>query len=428
MLPAKEENERNISGRASSVAVGVASSTTRADGIRFSQHLHTHIGGGFEASATSSPVSSNQMSSTKATSNNISIQSSNPILPSSSSPWTKQQSRNNVDQNTDSNESTLYQTKSSESLLVHRVSSVETASASRDDKVSVQSLFASVVLIGLWNGKEIERVGSGFIADQSRGLIVTAAHTVIDIESSSSDPNSSSSFGKFYFGHEDAKIYIGTCRPRGDNCSDDMMNSNNNAVFRYRAVIVAADVGHVDACVLRIITRLDDDVPILDNGFVSSALQEQTETPVNRKIFKSTNELIELQQYNIQDFPELEDSVRILGHNQDDILLNGSLGAINSCADFTSGHVRQIWKKPVAPPTSTTMEISPIPVKRHDPRMWIVLHCNTISGHSGGPCVNRQGEVVGILSYADENGFRCFVVPTKEWQSLLRTAKYRQRI
>jgi len=84
------------------------------------------------------------------------------------------------------------------------------------------------------------------------------------------------------------------------------------------------------------------------------------------------------------------------------------------CADVVVGHVRQMWRRP------KQMKVF---ANKLNPRMWIVLNSATINGHSGGPCVNMQGEVIGILSYSDENGRRCFVVPATEWKDLIRRAK-----
>lgn len=33
--------------------------------------------------------------------------------------------------------------------------------------------------------------------------------------------------------------------------------------------------------------------------------------------------------------------------------------------------------------------------QKFQPRSEIVVICPTIGGHSGGPCVNQQGEVIG---------------------------------
>ena len=60
------------------------------------------------------------------------------------------------------------------------------------------------------------------------------------------------------------------------------------------------------------------------------------------------------------------------------------------------------------------------------PTSEIVVMCNTISGHSGGPCVNANGEVIGIVSRADPvEKDRCYLVPAKQIKILLNKAKER---
>ena len=48
----------------------------------------------------------------------------------------------------------------------------------------------------------------------------------------------------------------------------------------------------------------------------------------------------------------------------------------------------------------------------------------TLGGQSGCPCVNDQGEVIGILSQADRaDKNKCFVVPTGEFLQLVSVAR-----
>ena len=48
--------------------------------------------------------------------------------------------------------------------------------------VPYTDICSGVVLLGLWDGNTVIRIGSGFVVDAKRGLIVTAAHNAIDMD------------------------------------------------------------------------------------------------------------------------------------------------------------------------------------------------------------------------------------------------------
>jgi len=55
---------------------------------------------------------------------------------------------------------------------------------------------------------------------------------------------------------------------------------------------------------------------------------------------------------------------------------------------------------------------------------YSVVTSLTLGGQSGCPCVNDQGEVIGILSQADRaDKNKCFVVPTGEFLQLVFDAR-----
>ena len=277
-----------------------------------------------------------------------------------------------------------------------------------DAVVPISDILRSVVVVGLWDGKtrKIVRVGSGFIADKKRGLIVTASHTLMNIWGEKTTP-----FGEDYYGMPQGKVVIGVI-PR----KKEVEESGTEAIFRYFARIVVKDpniedgICHLDACVLRITTRMENDIGGDGDGCGDEIEKLLLNNPQALKQEK-------LQQLKITDKCELDEPVRIIGYNQGGEGLMGPGVNLNRYVDFARGYV---CKKFAGGESGASQ-----PVKhRFKPREEIVVICPTIGGHSGGPCVNQQGEVIGILSRADpaENQ-RCYLVPTYEWRSLLKQAK-----
>ena len=136
---------------------------------------------------------------------------------------------------------------------------------------------------------------------------------------------------------------------------------------------------------------------------------------------------------------ELEESVRILGFNQggEGVLEQGR--HVNRSADFAKGYICKRFTNMGSDDSSTSSKgSSSSSFSRKDtppaaclmstnstfiPREEIVVMCPTISGHSGGPCVNDEGRVVGILSRADPvDRQRCYLVPTTEIKGLVNKA------
>jgi GTPase SAR1 family protein len=280
---------------------------------------------------------------------------------------------------------------------------------SQEPVVPIHDVLRGVVVVGLWDGhsksRKVIRVGSGFIADRKRGLIVTAAHTLMNIWGDKSTP-----FGENYYGLRNGKIVIGIIpKKKGDD-------TGTEAVFRYFAKIVAKDpfieqgVCHLDACVLKITTRMENDV--LGNG--EGCGDEPERLLLNNPIALKQEKLHHLK---ITDKCELDEQVRIVGYNQGGEGLLGPGFSLNRYVDFARGYV---CKKFAAGEGASDEQLR----HRFKPREEIVVICPTIGGHSGGPCVNQQGEVLGILSRADPaESQRCYLVPTYEWRALLRQAK-----
>ena len=159
----------------------------------------------------------------------------------------------------------------------------------REIQVPLQLAFGSIVLIAFWDERKgrLVATGSGFIANSSKGLIVTAAHCIVD---------SHEFAGTF------CQIFIGIL-PKLESGK-----YSTQAIFRYRAEVVEHDKNYqVDACVLKIITKLEHDMTISD-----------TERPIdlvisskNRKFYLNETTLPDLK--TTSNDPEIGDFVHILG-------------------------------------------------------------------------------------------------------------------
>jgi S1-C subfamily serine protease len=106
-----------------------------------------------------------------------------------------------------------------------------------DCSLGCSEILPSVVIVGVYDpvAKWIKYVGSGFIVDRNLGLIMTAGHVLFDMEN-----------GTPYTG----KVVIGVLP--GNDCKEE-------AVYRYFGDIIAHDIHNVDACVVRIRSRVNHD-------------------------------------------------------------------------------------------------------------------------------------------------------------------------
>lgn len=264
----------------------------------------------------------------------------------------------------------------------------------------VAEILPSVVLVGLWdpNAKQVKRVGSGFVVDRKLGLVVTAAHVLYNWDEGAN-------FGTPYDGIADAKVVVGV-----------LHEDNRTAVFRYFGKVLCDDVHHMDACVVRITTRLEADVD--DEG---AGCADQAEVVLGAS--ELSNE--DLRSLKLAKRFDLEEAVRIYGFNQggEGVFEQGS--RVHRHVDVAKGYISGEFKvsATVSDDSSSRSSDSDAPVG-FVPREEIVVMCPTIPGHSGGPCVNEDGRVVGILSRADPvSRLRCYLVPYSELRALVKKAR-----
>ena len=248
---------------------------------------------------------------------------------------------------------------------------------------STSSHLSSVVLVGLYDEHHhtVTRIGTGFIADAKRGLIITAAHVLMNMNSV----------------HSGSKAVIGIIPSSGDA---------SVAVYRYFAELLVEDASNVDACVLRITTRFEQDVTAIEE------CANQPEIPVANNMVALLSELKQLKMTSAR---EMGEDIRILGYSQGNEGILPRDGHVNRSPDLARGYIARIFR------TDTHFDNSS---EKFTPREEIVCSCRVVDGMSGGPAMNNDGKVLGLLSRSDKaDSGRCYLVPASELKKLLRRAK-----
>jgi Trypsin-like peptidase domain len=263
----------------------------------------------------------------------------------------------------------------------------------------VADVLESVVIVGLWDPSKnaIVNAGSGFIVNRKLGLIVTAGHTLFTF-------TKGANFGTMHMGIPNAKVVIGV-----------IVDDNHTAAFRYWAEIVTHDIHRVDACVLRIVSRMENDVA--DDG---AGCATQTVTTLSTNNFQEQN----LKALKVTKSFEILEAIRILGFNQGGEGLFKKGTHVNRVADIAVGYVCKKFetaRSDDGSSSSSSSGESETERQSFAPQKEIVVICPTISGHSGGPCVNNEGKVIGILSRSDPvETSRCYLVPAMELKRIKR--------
>lgn len=362
---------------------------------------------------------------------------------------------------------TVSSSDQSNSVSRLRQSYHEISPSVRSSAVPASKLLHGVVLVGLLDKKTglIVQAGSGFIVDVEAGLIITASHTFINMNNFTNDGKSNPKFGEWYCGLEDVEIVVGVIPSAlpSSSCSfsstttssssshqqtahsnsqnPETMMRNNTAVFRYFAKIVTADVCNVDACVLWITKKIEVDLKMEnDNAYIDiGALYNSENDTKNSNVTDLRDVSCDfykeegLTQLSITSACEYQECVRVLGYNQGGEGLFAQGTHVNRTVDLSIGYVSKKFECPKdsMPPLTAQKKSGQDDDNIQDffqPRKEIiVVGCQTIGGHSGGPCVNEGGEVIGILSRADPSeAQRCYIAPTGEWVNLIRMARSRR--
>jgi hypothetical protein len=207
-------------------------------------------------------------------------------------------------------------------------------------------MFRSVVLVGLYDEacQRILQAGSGFFVDKKRGFIVTAGHTLLD-KDTWREPRG----GKIVIGvipHNSENVccfrYFARIISKDPSINDKgcafsvfdvfHISVSFHILFSHYIIIIQLTVCSVDACVLQITTRLENDV--FDSG---KAIGEQPEVLLMNSPQAMKKE--DLSCLSLTEKVELDETIRVLGFNQGGEGLVEPGSEVHRFADFARGYV-----------------------------------------------------------------------------------------
>jgi len=153
--------------------------------------------------------------------------------------------------------------------------------------------------------------------------------------------------------------------------------------FTYAAEIVAEDMANVDACVLRINSKFER--PVQCSGTKLDTQPEKVVGSLKRD---------KLQRLSMTRNCQMSEQIRMIGFNQTGEGRFEPGHHINHAACISKGYVCKV-------PEKDSNVSSYVKNKVFSPSDEIVVDCAIYKGHSGGPCFNQDGRVVGIVSRVD---------------------------
>ena len=165
-------------------------------------------------------------------------------------------------------------------------------------------------------------------------------------------------YGTVYMGVEDAKVVVGV------NVGKD----SKNAVWRYFAEVIADDVkNNVDACVLKITTRMEQDVDEEEPGC------NVPEVILDASKMKEEN-LIKLK---VETNFELGEPVRLLGYSQRERVSDpDARRQILRSPDFAKGYICRVFSNTMSDDSSSSSDSAS--KNTFSPREEIVTRCPTM--------------------------------------------------